>query len=394
MVKGKQAQKKQVVVKKVMMRPTKAKRVKQVKSKAPVFGPISTIDTAPVSIGNSVSGCAPVVVPVQDGVRIKGRDFLCNISATAASVVGWTLVGGSPLVPHALVSSLLKSYAGIYAEFVIHGVAFHFITACPSSTQGDVMLMIGKSRGDSGINFSSANFMSVVLSDHNTVLGPLWQNHTSSYFPPPRIYDTDILNDEDLLHQGPGELFVFTKTSSLQVPGYILMDYDISFRTMQVNIRALTFPISRLKYNQIALALSANVTSGVTRAIATVTGTLLDNATSGSVPTGAAVGDIYKVIMNVTVATFTSVTTATLLAMPITGSSTTTYTAQTIADGYTVYGVYYATNALILYPNFAEAASQSNPYTFGVTANIAFNIPSFISLVGSTGSTGIAQSNI
>lgn len=364
-------------------------------SKQGAFGPITTIDTAPVSIGNSVRGSAPVVIPVADGVRIQGRDFFCNLAATDSTITGWTLVGGAPLVPHALVSSLLKSYAGIYSNFTINGLAFHYITACPSSTQGDVMFYIGKSLGDPCVNFSSQNFMSVVLSDHNTVFGPLWQNHTASYFPPARIYPTDILNDEDLTHRGPGELLMFTKSSSEQVPGYVLMDYDIVFSGMQVNVRALTFPISRMKYTQVGLSITATaVTAGVTRAALALTGTVLDLSSAGVAPSGATVGDVYKLIMNVTPATFTNCTSTTFIIENVVNATTAVTAGFPVTDGTTVFAVYYTTNQLLLYPSYIDAQTQTNYFFFGATATITVNVPCFISLVGSIGSNSLTQSSI
>lgn len=374
------------------------KKPKSKKSRVPktaTFGPVATIDTAPVAIGNSVKGSAPIVVPIEDGVRIQGRDFFCNIAATAASITTWTMVGGAPLIPHALVSSLLKSYAGIYAHFVIHGMAFHYITACPSSVQGDVMFYIGKSLADPCINFSSANFMSVVLSDHCTVFGPLWQNHTASYFPPREVYPTDILNDEDLTHRGPGELIMFTKSTTDQVPGYVLMDYDISFVGMQVNVRALTFPISRMKYTQVALFLSsAAVTAGTNRAALGIGGTALDGTTTLTAPSGAAGGDVYKCIINVTASTFTNVTAANLLVTQTVNAASTATASYPLADGYTFYAVYYTTNALLLFPTYQDACEQVNWMFFGVSATISVNMPTFVSLVGTTGSVGLSQSAI
>ncbi len=395
MVKGKKkvVVKPRVVVKNLRQKPKPPK--KRLSPPPAVFGPVSTIDTAPVSIGNTIQGSAPVVIPVRDGVRIQGRDFFCNLSATAAATTGWTLVGGAPLVPHALVSSLLKSYAGIYANFVVHGLAYHYVTACPTSVQGDVMLYTSKSVGNPGISFSSANFMSVVLSDHCTVFGPLWQNCTAKYFPPQVVYPTDILNDEDLTHRGPGELFVFTKTNSTQVPGYILLDYDITFTMMQVNIRALTFPISRMKYQQVGLTLSATAVTGSSRFIAQVTGTLLDGTSSGTVPSGTTVGDVFKVIMCVTPATFTNATTSNLLApVVITSAGALSAISTTISDGFTAYAVYYTTNALLFYPSYAAAVTQAaDALFFNVSATVTFNIPAFISLVGGV-ETALTQSNI
>ncbi len=394
--------KKGIKVKKVVvqaMRKSTPKKVKTKKPKAmvasqlPVFGPISTIDTAPVSIGNSVAGCAPVVVPIRDGVNVRGRDFLVTIDATAASVTNWTMVAGCPVIPHALVSSILKSYAGIYANFVIKGVAFHFITACATSVQGDLMFHINKSRGAPGINFSSSNFMSVVLSDHNTVIGPMWKNHTAIYYPVLKTYSTDILNDEQLMSQGPGELFVFTKTASQQSPGYVLMDYDIDFIGMQVNLKALTFPISRLKYTQLAITLTSTAVTTASDFATQLTGTKLDGTTA-AIPSTFTVGDIYKGILNISAATLTNVNASNLLQYQTSTGSTFVGTAVSVADGFTMYGVYYTTNAMLWYPTYEEAAAQSTSvnYNYGVSATITINIPVYLSLVGSVGN--LVQSNI
>lgn len=386
------------VAKKVVVQMPRSQKKK--KNKAPrtavppsVFGPVATIDTAPVSIGNSVAGSAPVVVPIADGINIKGRDFLTTLDATATSVLGWTLVGGSPIIPHALVSSMLKSYAGIYSGFVVRGIAFHFITACSTSVQGDIMFYIGKSRAAPGIKFSSTNFMSVVLSDHNTIIGPLWKNHSAVYYPMLKAYSTDILNDEQLMSQGPGELFVYTKTNTAQVPGYVLMDYDIDFVGMQVNVKALTFPISRLKYQQLAISVTALAVTSASDFATTLTGTLLDGTTA-SIPSTFVVGDVYKAIMNVSVATLTNCNTTNLLQYETNTGSTLVGTAVTVADGFTMYGVYYTTNAMLWYPTFdmAMAQSASVNYNYGVTATVTVNIPIYVSLVGSV--ANLVQSNI
>jgi hypothetical protein len=365
----------------------------QPKKRLPVFGPISTIDTAPVSIGNSVTGSAPVVVPIADGVNIRGRDFLISIDATDAGVTNWTMTAGCPIVPHALVSSVLKSYAGIYANFIIKGIAFHYITACATSVQGDMMFHVNKSRAAPGINFSSSNFMSVVLSDHNTVIGPLWKNHTAVYYPVLKTYSTDILNDEQLMSQGPGELFVFTKTASEQAPGYVLIDYDIDFVSMQVNVKALTFPVSRLKYTQMAITLTATAVTTSSDFATQITGTKLDGTTA-SIPSTFTVGDIYKGIINITASTLTNVNTSNLLQYNTYTGTTYVNVPVSVSDGFTMYGVYYTTNAMLWYPTYEEAASQSASvnYNYGVNATITINIPVYMSLVGSVGN--LVQSNI
>jgi len=360
------------------------------------FGPVATIDTAPVAIGNTVSGSEPIVTNVRDGVRIRGRDFFINLDTVQAGLSNWYMVGGAPLVPHALTSSLLKSYAGIYSQFMVHGMAFHFITAVGTGTQGDIAMMINKNLADPILPTTNTNFLSVLLSDKNAVLGPLWRNHTAVFYPPPFIYNTDILNDEDLEHRGPGELIVFTKSSVEQTPGYVLMDYDITFKNMQVNVRALTFPLSKMKYYHSAIFVSSlAVTTGNLAGV--VWGGALPSGATAVPPLGVVKGDIYKVVVSAGTefGTFTNVSLATLLAIPlIQGNGTVTVDPFVIQEGTTMYCVATTTGGFVLYPTYGAARTQSNPFHFGVSATIGVNLPAFFSFVGSVGESVYSQSNI
>jgi len=228
-----------------------------------VFGPVSQISSAPVSMGNSIQGTKPIVHPMKDGVRIQGRDFMFQLANVVSSTqTNWVLAGGCPLIPHAFVASTLRGYASMYSEFTVHGYSFHYVTASPTSVVGDVMFYVNKDRGSALLDTSNSNFMSVVLSDPNTVIGPLWKNHTATYVPTFKTYTTNILNDEPLRDEGPGELFIYSKTginSTIGSPGYVVVDFDITFRTLQTNYRDLTFPIARLKYTQYGLGYAINV---------------------------------------------------------------------------------------------------------------------------------------
>lgn len=357
---------------------------------------MSTIDTAPVSIGNSIRGSQPIIRPVSGGVRVHGRDFMFQVAAVQAASTDWTLAGGCPLIPHAFVASVLRAYGGIYAEFVVHGVTFHFITAAPTNTSGDVMFYVNKNRGSALLDTSNPNFMSVVLSDSNTCIGPLWKNHTAAYKPVFKTYTTDILNDEDLMHEGPGELFLYTKSAALLSPGYVLVDYDVTFKTMQVNHRELTFPMNRLKYNQYGLgyrAAAVGWTQG-NQAVVQTRGLLLDGVSTSFISADPAVklGDVFKVVFVASSATYSSVTgglgAANLFQYAIRTDveSNEGNIPFSVDDGFTCFGVYNnagSNGLMLLYPTVPAAMSQQFPLEWGATVTGAlFNIPSWISLIG------------
>lgn len=374
------AMKSRTVVKK-----EKAGVTRRSKAPQPVFGPIATIDTAPVSIGNTVSGSQPVVVPVEDGMRVQGRDFLVKIDNTATGINDWTLVAGAPLAPACMVASTLKHFSNTYAHYLIHGVAFHFITSSSTATDGSIMFYINKDRNGPALPTDSANFMPAVLSDHNTLIGPLWTNSTAKYFPEPRWYPTDVFNSDDLHEQSCGEVLIYTKTGSTAVPGYVLVDYDITFRGLSLNPKTQLLPVSRMKYNQTTFGVQAlAVTAGSTNFEIEILGSNLDGTTPAVQPSGTTTGDIYKVYLDTNDATFTNVSTATLLQRLYPTGLT---AVEPVSDGYTCYAL--ATTSgpykFLLFSTHANAMAVANPLKWGVTATVTMRIPVYMSLVGSYG---------
>lgn len=364
----------------------KQKRRVRNKPPQPVFGPISTIDTAPVAIGNSITGATPVVIPIEDGQRVQGRDFLMSVNATKSTIVDWTLVAASPVAPACMIASTLKHFSSTYAHFMVHGVAFHYITSASTATSGSVMFYVNKDRSRPALPTDSTNFMSAVLSDHNTVIGPLWKNCTASYFPEPIWYSTEIFDGESLIQQCPGEAFVYTKSANAEVPGYILIDYDISFRGLSLNPKSTLLPVSRMKYTEINLAItSAVVVLGTTIVRLTMdSGLLLDGVTTSASPTGSTLGDVYKVVMNQddAVISGSGASVATILNVELQAMGALNASSP-ITDGFTCYGVVTEANVLSLCPNYASAITASNFFTYGLSSTVTIAIPAFVSLCGS-----------
>jgi hypothetical protein len=236
--------------------------------------------------------------------------------------------------------------------------------------------------------------MSAVLSDHNTVIGPLWKNCTASYFPEPVWFSTEIFDGENLMEQCPGEAFVYTKSASAEVPGYILIDYDISFRGLSLNPKSSLLPVSRMKYTEVRLSIDdAPVVLGTTivRLVMNV-GTLLDGVTTSAPPTGVVLGDVYKIILNEDDATYVNASASSLLNTELQAMGA-LHVATPLTDGFTCYGVVTEANIISLCPNFAAAQTASNFFTYGVTATVDVSLPAFMSLCGSVSGL-LSQSSI
>lgn len=355
---------------------------------------VSVVSTAPVAIGNSVRGTKASVTSLVDGARIVGRDFAFSLAGTASVVTNWELVGGMPLTPCVLPSSVLRNYAQMFQYFKINSATLHYITSSATSQTGDIMFYYERDRKQPMVDYTNTSFLPFVLSDANTVIGPQWTNHTLFIQPVKEWKTTAFALNVDSNEDAIGSAFLFSKTSTTSSPGYVLIDYDISFKGMSVNPRAGQLPVSRGQTNQISLgALSAAVANGVTALDALVLrGNNLSNAVA-TTPTGQLNGDVYKASFCVTsslaINTFTNVTPQTLLV-----SSSDIDTAIIVDDGFTCYVAVAdvtvgsgTTSTYALYPTLEAALLRTGSYKYGGTATVTFAMIMNVELVISNANT-------
>lgn len=349
----------------------------------PTFGPVSTINTAPVAIGNSLRGTRPITTVISDGLRAVGRDFAFAAQATVAAANGWTLVGGMPLTPSVLPSSTLRNYVQMYSKFKINAMNVHYITSSPTSQAGDIMFYHERDRCGPMIDWTNNSFLPYVLSDPHTIIGPQWTNHTLSVIPTDDFNSTDYGENLDLNEDTAGSIFIFSKTSSASSPGYIILDYDITFKELCVNPRAGILPVARGQWWATCFGrTAAAVTNGTTTVQVSVQGNTIAGTAAAS-PTGITVGDVYKVIFDVTNSTvsgvnaaWTNVLTTNLLAYHTVSTST----GVTVDDGFTCYALWDGTY-MNLYATIENAVNDGQKFYFATTATITFNVCVEISLV-------------
>lgn len=358
----------------------KAKRAKMRSTSAPAsFGPVSRINTAPVSVGNSVRGSKPSVSQFPGGARVVGRDFGVALSGTVAAVTGFEIIGAMPITPCCLPASILRNFCQMYMKFKINKVVAHYITSSPTSQAGDVLFYYERDANSPMIDYSNSSFLPFVLSDVNTVIGPQWTNHSALINASPDWKSTLYGNQQDLNEDKAGTLFFFSKTNAANSPGYLLIDYDISFKEQTVNPRAGTLPVARAQssficWNDPAVARNAGDAFNPT---GFTTGKKIDGSTS-ALPSGGAAGDIYKAVLQITASVpansaWVNCTTANLMRYS-------DNTLITLDDGFTCYAHYDGTS-MTLYPTLENAISKTLPLEVGVTATITYFICAELMLV-------------
>jgi hypothetical protein len=353
---------------------------KQQQQSNPTHGPITTITTAPVAIGNSIRGAQSQVIQTSRGCRVIGRDFGFACTASGLTTINnWTQVGGMPLTPCCLPSTVLRNYVQMYSEYAIKSITMHYITSSPTSSTGDILFYFNKNRDSSLPNCTDNSFLPYVLSDSHTIIGPQWTNHSAMIMPVHQFRTTDYGMASDGHDQSAGELFIYSKTSTTDSPGYIIFDYDIEFRELSVNPKAGILPVSRAQYNPISFGNGSAAVTTSTDVYVYIQNKNIANITS-VVPTGTSNGDIFKVILDVTNSTlvnpaWTNVNTTNLLLPNGVDGST-----LSVRDGTTIYARYTSLGGFYLYNTLIDAISDHR-MKYGVGATITFTLCANLSLV-------------
>jgi len=355
------------------------------KKPAPAFGALSTVNTAPVAIGNSIRGAKQQVIQAKDGVTVRGRDFAFSPIGTG-SVGTWTACGGTPLTPAAFSDSTLRQYLQMYQKFRWKKCVVHYITSSPTTASGDIMFYYSKNRDSVFLSQTSSQLLSFVLSDDDTVIGPQWMNHSAPLQLKGIWRSTDYGMGDDVNSYADGDVFLLSKTSTTDSPGYVMIDYEVEFAQLQISPRLLSLPLPRAQWYQTNfLTTTTAVTSGnaVNYIIA---GNNISGAAAGG-PVGLANGDIYKVFVDVTnSSTPTNITFATGFHMDVFGG----FVTVPIVDGTTFYLVYDGTQ-FGGYPNAAAAyAGGNDQFVYGVTATVTWGLQAWISLVGTVSSINLS----
>jgi len=359
---------------------SKNNKQKKTKTKAPAkkqrstrtFGPVTTINTAPVAVGNSMRGVeAKVVHSSKDQVRIVGRDYAYT-AYSSGTATGWMPVGGFPLTPVCFASSILRAYTQMFNKFKFNQVCCHYITSSPTSSNGDVLFQINANRTDPLPNWTSSTFLPYALSKPETVLGPQWQNHSCCFVPKNPIR-TLVPDNVDIDYQSQGEVFLYSKTSTTESPGYVLIDYDITFYEMSINPHGGILPNPLYLYQEVQFYLPTTaLTVGVTTIKASTgsTGAGGTAITSLWSNTNSHYGDVYKIAIDVAnsnaaawTASSGSPTFANLFANLAAGASN----GLPISDGFTCYMVLEGATSATFYSTAAQAFTATNPIVAGAT---------------------------
>jgi len=319
-------------------------------SKQPKQRAISTrsgfnVLAAPASIGSALRGSIPTISKVGNGTRVVARDLVSVLSATASSDM--ELVACVELNPCYFSNAYMTNFAKMYSKFQFNAVTAHFVTDLPTSQQGTVILTYRQNINDPHYRWTTNTFYQKVMTTPGSQIGSMWVNHSMTPKLDRSIKDVDLKTSLDPNDGSSGAIFVYMKYDGVAVPGYIVLDYDITFTQMaqQARISHIPYPQGNwLKHNYNDDVLPA---AGVQVTI-----------DCSTIP-GLKEGSVWKLILDVSKYVFEGGATATTFFKRETFSTiTASILPETIADGFTCYARAY-TGHFLLYPTYKSAISTA-----------------------------------
>jgi len=244
-----------------------------------------SVSSAPVSIGTTMAASKPTTVPIKDGVRASGREFL--VSVQQANSTNFQIGALAPLHPAYYPASVMGSLARTYQEYRFTKVAIHFVTKQPTSTNGEVLIDYSPNVLEPLENGASSQFLARAMTRGKAILGPIWTNHsivvdTDTTWRKVDAFNSTVFNDNVL-----GEVQVYTLTSTADTSGYLLIDYELEFRHTMFSPHSSILPIS----------FGAGAAYTLNNSVATVVGNAF-LATAGNI-TSSSNGSIWRFICDI-----------------------------------------------------------------------------------------------
>lgn len=356
---------------------------------APSSGGSSMEVTAPVSIGNVLSGKRTIAHSVKNGHVVIGREFLASAFGSG-SIATWTLVSGMPLTPVAFVDSMLRMYGSMYTFYRWKRLRVHFVTTSPTSSNGSVMFYYNKDRASVFLEQTSANLLPFVLSDPHTTISPQWQNFSVDLECTGDLKRCDYGMTDDSTHYSAGEMFLLSRTSTTDSPGHILMDYEIEFSEQNLTPRLTLWPQPTIQYTPYAFAIPVSTAGN------SVVLLLAGAGVNPFVPANTnqlIAGGIYKCVWDFSNGHISGTTPSSTLANLFTFGAAATKIAMTAEDGMTTYAVN-GSGGVQMFENITSAYTNTATFFWQSTVTVSPATEFFIiwlSLVGFQGGNSMSS---
>jgi hypothetical protein len=308
----------------------------------------AVVSTAPVSIGTTITASRPTTVTTPTGVRVGGREFMCNVEIRGNT--SWQVGAIAPVHPMYYIGSVLANTARTYQYYRVVALRVHYVTRQATSLSGEVMLTYAANALEPAEDGNSSAFIARAMTRGHATLGPLWQNLSMDVPCDGEFRLVDAFNASTFAQNVAGEVQAYTQTAATNdTAGYLLMDYVVEFKDTMFSPHSTALPFT-------SAASSFEL------------GNILSTAANGAILVASAVatssnnGTIYKIVLDRDQTTYgTGWTAATAFATALRVNTTTASAGAitssfAIVDGLALYGLVAGSN-FYLYMTYEAAVN-------------------------------------
>jgi hypothetical protein len=202
------------------------------------LAPSAKASQAPVSIGTTLRSSPNVVKSASDNsVTVLARDLLTSVISTNLVNVDMSL--WLPMNPVYLSSSSLSMYFTDYDSYKINQITFYYVPACASTTVGEVLMYVVDNPLSSLLNPNDSALLTKIMSEPIAAMGPCWQQNSIVWRPSSVGYKKlNPLIDLSPIETCFGDFCVYTTNESATTLGYVVADWDITFKDKRFNAMA------------------------------------------------------------------------------------------------------------------------------------------------------------
>jgi hypothetical protein len=339
----------------------------------------------PVSTGEILRGSAIHERSIKGGIKVNGHEVLGTTRAAVSTA--FTLVGAFTVSPLAYPGSRMGVLSKTYAKYNVRKWNLRVITSSPTTADGQILTYFHHNKHDPVLNWTSTGFVTTVLSGTNAVIGPKWSDSHLPVALTSKVLESSFPLGDGHMDLGAGDVFVFTRSATAQ--SYIVMcDYEIDFTEPQILTRIDLVPFARAQWfycgrgaSGLNIIINASIMDlpslggGVNAGV--------DGTANGDDATGAAIGDIYRFVVDVDNSIFTTTSGTTLTPNNLMAHQAPDNGALALRDGSTIYCVKSSSTLYRFFPTLSAARSYTNPLRWGLTFQGALELTGWQCLVDS-----------
>jgi hypothetical protein len=182
----------------------------------------------PAAMGQVIRSRPPQIQRNGAGATIMGSDYGTNLYVSNTS--SYEPCGSILLSPAYFSSSTLGNLARTYEKYRFKRVVIEYVPSVPTSTQGQLVLCSTRTVKEPFFNGATSNFLSKVLSQHNSLVTPLWQGASIEIPMNSEWSVVDPFIDMDLDDSISEEVQAYAFCDSSVTAGILLVHYEIEFR--------------------------------------------------------------------------------------------------------------------------------------------------------------------